>query len=183
MIGRSGTNPLWASPLSGETVNTMTASEGSPVPPEADPTLHDLYGRWSKHAESGRLPSFKDMNFEKLKADFPTFHYFEVERRSDSTPRFVYRHASEELERVLGRKLVGLAVDELVLPHQVELSVRVYNGVVESRRPHYWMRMNTTVGNKLINYERLLLPVADDGVTVDGLIGVAVWLDDVSVTY
>lgn len=149
------------------------------MPANADPVIHDLYRRWLGFAESGRLPSVDEMDFETLFAENPGMILVRVERQPDSSLRFRYERAGF-YARALGRPLEGYTVDELVPPQQMAHFEEVYTDIVNSSRPHYWMRMNTIIGDTLSTFERLLVPVSDDGTRVDAFIGVGVWLDQPS---
>jgi hypothetical protein len=149
----------------------------NPAPADADPALHDLYSRWAKFASSGRLPSVSDMNIDELVAECPGVAVIEVQRRPDLSRRYRYARVGSEHTESLGRDIEGYYIDELVAPQQIAHFERVYDEIVEKGQPHYWMRMNALIGSKIHTFERLLVPVAEDGKTVDALIGVWVWFD------
>lgn len=117
------------------------------------------------------------MNFETLLAENPRMILVRVERQPDTSLRFRYERAGFYAE-ALKRPVEGYTVDELVPPQQIAHFEDVFTGIVNSRKPHYWMRMNTIIGDRLSTFERLLVPVSDDGTTVHAFIGVGVWLDE-----
>lgn len=155
----------------------MGENGGSPAPESADPAIHDLYRRWAELAGSGRLPSAADMELETLLATKSGAALITIEPRADGSIRYCYARAGTGHSRALGRDIQGYSIDELVAPQQVAHFENVYDRIVADRKPHYWMRMNSLLGGGLQTFERLLVPVAEDGKTVDALVGVWVWLD------
>lgn len=155
----------------------MTMEEGNPAPDSADPALHELYRRWSRLAARGPLPSADDMKFDDLAAEFPGAAMIEVQQRPDASRRYCYARVGSNHTKSLGREIEGYSIDELVAPQQIAHFESVYDRIVEEGRPHYWMRMNMPMGSDVHTFERLLVPVADDGETVDALIGIWVWFD------
>jgi hypothetical protein len=155
----------------------MNGNDGSPAPENADPAIHDLYRLWRDRAGDGRLPSASDMDVDSIAEKYAGMALIAVERRKNGPTRYRYVRVGPAHRATLGRNIEGYSIDELVAPQQVDYYVGVYNRIVEEAAPHYWMRMNSLVGSDLHTFERLLVPISDDGENVDGLLGVWVWLD------
>ncbi len=156
----------------------MAEAEKSPAPGSADPALHVLYERWAESMRGGRLPSARDMDVGALMEDHPGAALITVEPRGDGARRYVYSEVGPAHRAALGRDIRGYSIDELVAPQQVAYFESIYDKIVAEARPHYWMRMNTIFGSDLHTFERLIVPVADDGQNVDGLVGIWVWFDE-----
>ncbi|MCT8971111.1 PAS domain-containing protein [Microbaculum marinisediminis] len=154
----------------------MTDGVCSPAPESADPALHDLYRRWADLSGRGRLPSAKDLGLDDLLEVQPGAVLITVEPRAEGSRRYVYSRVGTGHYAVLGRDIQGYSIDELAAPQQVDYFEAVYDKVVDEARPHYWMRVNAQIGTKLHTFERLIVPVSEDGDTVDGFVGVWIWL-------
>lgn len=150
----------------------------SPAPSNADPALHDLFRRWAERARTGRLPSAEELDFDGLIEACPGAALISLEPQPDGSRRYIYSRVGKGHGVALGRDIKGYSIDELVAPQQVAYYENVYDRIVAERKPHYWMRMNSLVGSQLHTFERLLVPVASDGKTVDGLVGIWVWLEE-----
>lgn len=146
----------------------------TPPPAYADPRIHSLFSRWSQFASAGRLPTIADMNLDELFAEMPEIFFVEVQNRPNASRRYFISRASNPLNSIIGRQVEGYSIDELVPQQQIDEFVGVYDEVVDNKQPHYWNRMHMLFENELVSYARLLLPVADDGETVAGLIGLLI---------
>lgn len=156
----------------------MNKDEGSPAPESAAPGLHELYRRWSgKKTQDGRLPSAGDIGFDEFLEQNPGAAYITIGQHPDGTPRYFYSRVGPTHRAVLGRDVEGYWLDEIVDNDQIAQYETTYNNLVAERRAHYWMRLNTPVSGKRFTFERMLVPVSEDGKTVDGLIGVWIWID------
>ena len=52
-------------------------------------------------------------------------------------------------------------------------SAAEYHDVVRQCRPHYARRVGFAIAKDHVTYERVLLPISDDGARVDGIFGAA----------
>jgi hypothetical protein len=79
-----------------------------------------------------------------------------------------------------GRSGRGKWYDELFTPRDVTRFSAIYVEVMKSRQPHHYhsdFDIQRLEGREHIRYERLICPLAADGVTVDMLAGIVVFLD------
>ncbi|MEJ8572949.1 hypothetical protein [Microbaculum marinum] len=155
----------------------MSSDRKNPAPESADPALHELFRRWVAAARDGRLPSIEDLDYDGLVAEFPGAAVIEVETGISSRTRYRCARAGPLHARMLGREIDGYTIDELVAPQAIGHFEAVYARIVDAAEPHYWMRMNPLRGSAASTFERLLVPVSDDGKTVTALVGVWVWMD------
>jgi len=150
----------------------MTGKKPAPPPDGAAPELFDLYGRWIKHADGCRLPTSTDIDVDDLFSRYQGAGIITVGERKDGSPRYFNERVNDTHEKLLGRAVQGYWVDEIVPVDHIQSYERVYSTIISERRPHYWMRMNTPLGTEVIDFERLLVPVSDDGAEVTALVGV-----------
>jgi hypothetical protein len=136
-----------------------------------DPRFREFFDYWISKAPPHGLPGrqhIDPLEFPKL---LPGIALFDVLREGDAF-RFRWRLIGTALVDAIGADYTGRFVDEVVL-----LSVKyeaVYNVFVElvrTKQPNYWEMPLTRVGRDFISLQRLALPLATDGETVDMIIG------------
>lgn len=156
----------------------MNKDEGSPAPESAHPGLHELFRRWSGQLRDGHVPSADDIGFDEFLEQNPGAAYITIGQHPDGSPRYFYSRVGPAHKATLGRDVEGYWLDEIVDSDQIAQYEGTYNNIVSNRQAHYWMRLNTPVSGKLFTFERMLVPVSEDGKTVDGLVGVWVFVEN-----
>lgn len=152
-------------------------SDAAILPESADDSLVIAYRRWSDLASSGRLPSLADMLAHETLRDHPGLAIIDVEWRAVGKPRFRFGR-SAVLADAFDRDGDGYALDEVVTPDSYPGIERTYRIALEERRAHYWVRTIVTRQGDVRSFERLLLPLSEDGHTVERLLGLFVWLKE-----
>jgi len=89
------------------------------------------------------------------------------------------RLAGSMLCATVGFELHGKTFDEIHPADQAAAIRREFDEVVQTGRPHYAERSAQWLPDKKLPYRRLLLPFAEDGVTVDSLGGASLFELDV----
>lgn len=148
------------------------------VPDSAHPDLKRGYSRWAEFSVRSGLPPLDAMLADPSIAHHPGLAVVEVERFPDRPPRFRYVKGGALLVAAFDRGVEGYALDEVVARQKLPMIERTYHGVVEGRRGHYWLRTVTNRVGEVRSFERLLLPLSEDGVTVDRLLALFVWLEE-----
>ncbi|NLH80082.1 MAG: PAS domain-containing protein [Phyllobacteriaceae bacterium] len=137
-----------------------------------DARIRALYDGWRRIAgETGRLPSPAATRELGRELD-PVRHLVEVSGDAEF-PAFTFREAGPELTRRLGRSLAESRVttsDEDVLGSLGRAFRRASRGIVWFD----YVRMRLGDG-RIMLFERLLLPLSDDGERVTHLLGVALF--------
>ncbi len=122
---------------------------------------------WCNCSEGGRLPGRADIPF----ADSPDWTAGTMLVSVSETPenrRFRFSVVGDLHKAVTGSDSTGLFFDEIpMIGDDFAGLVSCYDAVVDQCRPHYWMRRSPHQENEWVYYERILLPLAKDGKTVD----------------
>ena len=109
----------------------------------------------------------------------PRIFLVDVLRRSDSRRfGFRFRLAGSEHFEINQIELTGLTIEQAFAAERVESVRAVYSEVVMSRKPLLTLKMSSCVEDRNhILFDRLLLPLASDGLTVDMILGYLHLLD------
>ncbi|MEQ8585794.1 MAG: PAS domain-containing protein [Thalassobaculaceae bacterium] len=84
---------------------------------------------------------------------------------------FRYRLAGTEIVERAGRDPTGKTFDELYTGVYLETAKRTYEDIVVSRQPHFSQRVFPIGdGASALRYDRLILPFAKDGRTIDSFL-------------
>jgi hypothetical protein len=150
------------------------ARDGIAVSTGQDATLdlrhHDhrtLFDYWRARFHGDRLPGRSDIDPADLRSLLPRLALIDV-LREPSGLAFRYRLTGTEIVNRAGRDPTGKRFDELYRGDYLQTANETYRQVVESARPHTSDRVYPLVpGREYMRYDRLLLPLASDGTTVD----------------
>jgi hypothetical protein len=137
------------------------------------PGLRALYDYWDGCRQGGRLPGRQHIDPLHIPDLLPNLMLFDVAAPDDLR----YRLVGTALVARLGRDPTGLPAQDGYLGEDWEKIRPDYLYVVAERRP--CLRWNAVLGPraKRLPYQRLLLPLARDGATVDMLLAGVYWLD------
>ena len=126
-----------------------------------------LYDYWRARHRGGRLPARGDIDPADLRRLLPRLALIDVLREGDDLA-FRYRLTGTEIVNRAGRDPTGKRFDELYRGDYLQTANTTYRQVVDTGRPHTSDRVYPLVpGREYMSYDRLLLPLAADGVTVD----------------
>jgi hypothetical protein len=125
-----------------------------------------IQGRWQGLCQSGRLPTRADFPPESLT---PWMGHIQiVERVCDGdTIRYRVRLVGTRIVYYEGRDNTGLFLDDIIPMDQRDEILGPYGSCAETRVPVYgafYSCSETAISSKL---ERLILPLAADGTTID----------------
>jgi hypothetical protein len=137
----------------------------------SSPKLRRFYDYWSSKRVIGRFPSRGDIDPTEMPDLLPGITLIEVVRDPERGTRFRIRLFGTEHVRANRRDFTGLFVDEVFDGPEMEKLLPAYMSVAETGEPHFWKSRIPLAGREHYSYHRLLLPLADDGRTVDMLIG------------
>lgn len=127
-----------------------------------------LYAYWrGKRRHGGLLPARADIDPVDLRDLLPRLALIDVLRDTGELA-FRYRLTGTEIVDRFGRDPTGKRFEELYHGDYLQTANATYREVVETGRPHTSDRVYPLVpGREYMCYDRLLLPLASDGVTVD----------------
>jgi hypothetical protein len=155
-------------------MSNSVAPDGEGLRPETwHPTIRALYDHWIAIHPAAGLPGRQHIDptaISRLLA-----HLFMVDVSRDPL-RFKYRLIGTEFVRLIGRDLTGLYLDE-VHPGFHGLILRQYAEAAELGRPAYRKGpiMYARSDKRYLGMERLIVPLARNGVDVDMILGVVVY--------
>jgi PAS domain len=145
-----------------------------PIPEDCDPRIRRLYEYWQgARPGAGRLPGRQHIDPAAIRDLLPWLWMVDVER---DPLRFRYRLLGTEQVHAMERDLTGRLLDEAhpsfvgssSYPHYVAAAER---GEIGYRRGPPTFH----VSKDYIAIERLLLPLARDGATVDMLLAITLY--------
>jgi hypothetical protein len=130
------------------------------------PVLQRLHGDWVRRLRGREMPSRSDFDVLDLKYILGNINLLDVER---DPLRFRFRvHGTNAVDR-LGVDMTGKTVDDYDDPGYRALVNQYYAGVVETRRPLRVLRDPYMLREKVLCWEGLILPLSEDGRTVNML--------------
>lgn len=144
------------------------------IPHDCDPRIAKVHDYWNgRRPAPDKFPGRRQINPADVVALLPQVSLYEVHR---NPLRFRYRLVGTGLVNTMEREVTGLWLDEA---HEAFLKSDAYPDFVASAETgvlSYYRGMpsfHTDKGHAAI--ERILLPLAEDGVQVDMLLGVTTY--------
>lgn len=145
-----------------------------PLPAEAtEPRLKAFYDYWRSRAPDGLLPGRQHIDPLDVPVLLPDLVLLDVvaPESGDGMPRFRVRLAGGTLVELVGANPTGRFLDEFVPANRRDALNAAYASVVRGRSAHFWESQLWTEGREFVRVQRLALPLARDGETVDMVIG------------
>jgi hypothetical protein len=143
-----------------------------PTPVIATPQLRSLLDLWEAKHRDGALPSRTDFSDEDLRPWFGNLLMVDV---VEGPHRFRFRLMGTSLVDAACRELTGKFFNEADITGYEPDVLEDYAEVLRTRAPFCrTRRYNPTPGTFMEHwriYERLLLPLAGDGETIDRILG------------
>lgn len=133
------------------------------------PYLKQAYAYWEGKRVGRKLPSRADIDPAEMKPFLA--HTLLVDVSYDPIS-FTIRLAGTRLADIHGYELTGMNLESVDLGNQRAQIISEYLMTVESGEPCYFTHKYQTAIGKLLNYERLLMPLSSDGESVDMLLGI-----------
>ncbi|HUA54026.1 MAG TPA: PAS domain-containing protein [Candidatus Sulfotelmatobacter sp.] len=132
----------------------------------ANDALRRLYADWRARLRGRLMPARRDFDILDLKYIVGDLQLLQVER---DPLRFRFRvHATNATARI-GFDLTGRTVDDYPDPEYRAMVHNLYAGVVEARRPRRVMQASYELPSVILRWEGVILPLSDDGETVNML--------------
>lgn len=137
------------------------------IPTIRHPRLVRLFELWRGARDGHRLPAARAMNQPALADMMPNLLFVEVR---DEPVRYRYLKVGAALRRLISIEVEGRYVDEIRNPVMRRIAIRAYAEVIAGAGPTcvtYRFFRDWWFGS----YERLLLPLAEDGYRIDMILG------------
>lgn len=127
-----------------------------------------LYGYWQQRRPGGRLPARRDIDPTDFPRQvLPRVAIIAVEA-GEGGFHYRYRLAGTEIAQRAGRDPTGKTFEDLYQGEYLAGARTLYDGLRESARPHFSQRTYPLAdGESFLRYDRLILPLANDGRSVD----------------
>lgn len=132
-----------------------------------------LQALWESRRGRRSFPSRADFPVEILKPWLGRLQLVEIVRNGNDRPRYRFRLVGVEINRLDGEDVTGKFVDE-VFKGDLEWVIRDYDGMLLSQRPERSTFRRPAPNSPqhtqiMMEVNRLMLPLAGDGETVDML--------------
>jgi len=145
-------------------------------PSQLHPELQEFLDYWlSKHGPQGQLPSRAQIDPSEIPTLLTGIALYDVERTPASKLgfRFKYRLLGTRHSAVNQADFAGRYVEDVHYPDEAVPVIGAFSLVVERKLPHYWHRerISRRDPTQRIPYERIIVPLAADGINVNMLLG------------
>ncbi|MCB9947056.1 MAG: PAS domain-containing protein [Rhodospirillaceae bacterium] len=141
----------------------------------ADPILRRFLRYWLDKRGSRAMPARQDIDPTDVPWALSRIWLAEV-LRDPLTVR--YRLAGEDVRAIFDRRLTGLCLEDVFPASQVALVRASFSRVILGREIVHQSGTVYKQAGKVVDGERLMLPLSSDGETVDFVIGVSVYSYD-----
>lgn len=141
----------------------------------------EFYHYWRTRRGDGLLPGRQHIDPVDIPKVLPWMFLVDVVDGTGSGPRFRTRLVGTGIVRRAGRDATGLWFEEAYSGEYLRSAIDTYRDIVRNGVPHLSSRIFPTGDGTAVSYDRMILPLARDGETVDILAGVFVFHEDVSV--
>jgi hypothetical protein len=129
--------------------------------------LRQLYAYWRSKAAGSRLPSRTDIDPAEIPQLLPYVFLVDVERNPQ---RFRFRLIGTQICAWAGRDITGMYVDDPAYGPRATEVARQYGEVVARGLPFYIEQPASRPERDYAFYDRVVMPLAQDGRTVDMLL-------------
>jgi hypothetical protein len=136
--------------------------------------LQAILRHWHAARGASRLPSFEQLRLTELSAQINRMWVYRYDRR---TGRFTGRLAGDQVARAFGKDFQGLPLEEA---HSAEAYLWVHRTLTRVvTEPAVYRSAGTLYrqAGQDIPGERIALPLADDGINSDGVLGISDYRD------
>ncbi len=129
-----------------------------------------LLNFWAQQLQGRPVPQWQTIKVDSLSGMTANLSLLDV-IGGDGGLRFAIRYHGAVVGQVYGSAdCRGRYLDEVLPPHAVANALMPYRQVVEHGRPIYTINEVTDSNGRPVHYERLLLPFAHDGKSVDRIL-------------
>ncbi len=126
---------------------------------------------WTRHLGQQSVPQWQAIEAADLSVMSSNLSFLDV-TGSGGAVRFQFRYQGQTVAQIHGSgDCRGKYLDDLMPAPRRAAGLAPYRHAVQSGRPVYTIEDVTDRNGRLVHYERLLLPFAADGRTVDRILG------------
>jgi len=135
------------------------------------PALQAVAAHWHEARGARLMPSWAQLRPSRIAASLPIIWTFKYDRAKGD---FIGRLAGERITQGFGRSFRGLRLDALHGPETFATAHARMARVVDEPALYHSHGLMFRQRERSGNGERIMLPLASDGVTPDGLLGASV---------
>jgi len=123
----------------------------------------DLLNIWLRlYARNQTLPRMDEYQPDRIEDELPDLVFYTVDVR-EPTPRLTIQSDGTRMSNAYGNTGKGRFLDEYLGARLAPLVMPVYYKCIERRLPAYTISNIDDIYGRIVAYERLLLPFAEDG--------------------
>jgi hypothetical protein len=137
-----------------------------------EPALLEIAAHWYAARGDRLLPAWRDIDAYTLARHLPIVWSWRYDFTGDT---FIGRLAGEEINAMLGLSIRGKTIEECFAPDAVPVVRQRYQAVMDGPCFMFSHGKVFARGGHTGSGERIVLPLADDGVRSDGLLGATVY--------
>lgn len=134
----------------------------------ASPALKAVAQHWFSARGARRMPAWSNINPKAIAAQLPLVWSLKYD---PATEAFTGRLAGDRIARLIGKGFRGLPLDQAQTPQAFGAMQPLLNAVVTKPAIYLGSGNIFRFENAFLAGERLLLPLAADGIHPDGLLG------------
>lgn len=138
----------------------------------ADERLKQVYAYWQAKCAGRPMPARRDIEPAELKLVLPHLMLIDVE----PGPRYRYRLFGTAVTEAFGMNPTGKCVDEVMVGEYKTFLLGLYDDVCAGKLPVYSTSTYGTKRETQMWSQRLMLPLASDGATVDKVLACQVFV-------
>ena len=147
------------------------------LPPGCDPRLRRLAEYLAGKVAPGKLPGRQHIDPAQIPDLLPCLVLYDVVSQPNGGARYRTRLAGTKVVEILGDEMTGKFLDEMLPTVSGSEIIRQYDGIVETKQPHYLEGNLRNRGREHILFQRIAFPLARDGEEVDMLVMIMVGFD------
>ena len=134
----------------------------------ASPALRAVAAHWEAIRVGGQIPSWEHLRPAQLSAQLSMIWAFKYDR---STGQFTGRLAGNRITQGFGKNFRGVSMQDLHPPDLFPVIHRHMTRIVLEPAAYRGAGQLFRQGSRIVEGERIILPLASDGVHADGVLG------------
>ncbi len=143
---------------------------GLVLPPDCHPKIRALLSYWQSKLHGRAIPARRDIAPYEIPELLP--HLFLVD--VPETGPMVYRLSGTAVVALMGHDVTGRTIGEGMLPEHRDEAIGRYASIAAGARPNFHRRRLKEHTNDFAEVDRLVLPLSEDGVRVNMLLGMTI---------
>jgi hypothetical protein len=140
------------------------------LPPDCHPKIRALLSYWQSKLHGRAMPARRDIAPFEIPELLP--HLFLVD--VPPTGPMVYRLSGTAVVTLMGHDVTGRTIGERMAPAYRDEAIARYARIAAGARPFFHRARMREDTNDFADVERLVLPLSEDGVRVNMLLGMTI---------